>query len=70
MWRCLARPFFRPATAAAGAVVLMQKPMGEDYEAAGQILDVTRRMQMIAGLISSFDMRLLPMPPGISYVRA
>ncbi|HVW58912.1 MAG TPA: Gfo/Idh/MocA family oxidoreductase [Puia sp.] len=40
------------------SVVLMQKPMGEDYEMAKEILDVTRRMQMTAGV--NFQLRYAP----------
>ncbi|HEY4209062.1 MAG TPA: Gfo/Idh/MocA family oxidoreductase [Puia sp.] len=40
------------------AVVLMQKPMGENYAMAREILDVTRRMQMVAGV--NFQLRYAP----------
>lgn len=40
------------------SVVLMQKPMGEDLGMARQILDVTRRMQMTAGV--NFQLRYAP----------
>lgn len=40
------------------SVVLMQKPMGEDYKMAREILDVTRRMQMTAGV--NFQLRYAP----------
>lgn len=41
-----------------GAVVLMQKPMGEDLAMAREILDLTRRMQMVAGV--NFQLRYAP----------
>jgi predicted dehydrogenase len=41
-----------------GAVVLMQKPMGENYAMARDILDLTRRMGMVAGV--NFQLRYAP----------
>ena len=41
-----------------GAVVLMQKPMGDNYKMAEEILAVTRRMQMVAGV--NFQLRYAP----------
>jgi predicted dehydrogenase len=40
------------------SVVLMQKPMGEDHGMARQILELTRRMQMTAGV--NFQLRYAP----------
>jgi predicted dehydrogenase len=40
------------------AVVLMQKPMGEDHRMAKEILNATRRMQMTAGV--NFQLRYAP----------
>lgn len=41
-----------------GATVLLQKPMGENYEAAKQILQLTRDKKMLAGI--NFQMRYAP----------
>ena len=42
----------------AGAVVLMQKPMGEDYAMARQILELVRSRKMVAGV--NFQLRYAP----------
>ena len=41
-----------------GATVLLQKPMGEHYEAAKQILEITRNKKMLAGI--NFQLRYAP----------
>ncbi|HMU09704.1 MAG TPA: Gfo/Idh/MocA family oxidoreductase [Ferruginibacter sp.] len=41
-----------------GARVLLQKPMGESYEAAKQILNITRNKKMLAGI--NFQLRYAP----------
>ncbi len=41
-----------------GAKVLLQKPMGENYEEAKQILEITREKQMLAGI--NFQLRYAP----------
>ncbi|MEO6136563.1 MAG: Gfo/Idh/MocA family oxidoreductase [Ginsengibacter sp.] len=41
-----------------GAAVLIQKPMGENYEQAKQILQLTRKKKMIAGV--NFQLRYAP----------
>ena len=41
-----------------GAAVLMQKPMGENYEQAKDILKLTREKKMIAGV--NFQLRYAP----------
>lgn len=41
-----------------GATVLLQKPMGEHYEAAKQILQITRDKKMLAGV--NFQLRYAP----------
>src|SRR5258708_37412618 len=49
-----------------GAVVLMQKPMGNDYAMAKEILELTRSRQMTAGV--NFPLGYRPSPqrdPGI-----
>jgi len=42
----------------AGATVLLQKPMGENYEQAKQILAITRNKKMLAGI--NFQLRYAP----------
>ena len=41
-----------------GATVLVQKPMGENYEEAKQILQITREKKMLAGI--NFQLRYAP----------
>ena len=41
-----------------GARVLLQKPMGESYKAARQILEITRNKKMLAGI--NFQLRYAP----------
>jgi predicted dehydrogenase len=41
-----------------GATVLLQKPMGEHYEEAKQILEITRNKKMLAGI--NFQLRYAP----------
>ena len=41
-----------------GATVLLQKPMGEHYEAAKQILEISRNKKMLAGI--NFQLRYAP----------
>ncbi|WP_462254604.1 Gfo/Idh/MocA family protein [Ferruginibacter sp.] len=41
-----------------GAKVLLQKPMGENYEEAKQILEITREKKMLAGI--NFQLRYAP----------
>ncbi len=41
-----------------GATVLLQKPMGENYEEAKQILQITREKKMLAGI--NFQLRYAP----------
>jgi predicted dehydrogenase len=41
-----------------GATVLLQKPMGENYEDAKQILQITREKKMLAGI--NFQLRYAP----------